>query len=284
MRVTIFLSGLFLLISADLETHQIFRKGGATSSFSEMVEEARKADVILFGELHNSALAHWLQLELTKALYEASKGKIILGAEMFEADDQLLLDELLAGSISTKNFEKESKIWPNYRTDYKPLVSFAKENDLPFIATNIPRRYANKVAHEGLESLKKLSKEAQGYIAPLPIDIDSELPGYKALLEMDMGPHANGENFMKAQAVKDATMAHFILTNLKKGKKFVHFNGAYHSNNFEGIGWYLKQQNPKLKILTISCVETADVAILNEEEKDVANFIINIDEDVTKTH
>lgn len=284
MRPAMFLLAAFLLMAADLETHKIFRKGGASADFSEIVKEAGKADIILFGELHNSALAHWLQLELTKALHKESKGKMILGAEMFEADDQLLLNEMLSGSISDKNFEKESKIWPNYRTDYKPLVAFAKEHELPFIATNIPRRYASKVAHDGLESLKSLSKKAQAYIAPLPITIDPELPGYKALLEMDMGPHANGENFMNAQAVKDATMAHFILDNLKKGSRFIHFNGAYHSNNFEGITWHLKQQNPKLKILTISCVESADVSQLGAEEKDLANFIINIDEDVTKTH
>lgn len=284
MRLALFLA-TFLLISAnDLETHRVFNAKGKVSGFSEIVAAASEADIVLFGELHNSAIAHWLQIELTKALFEQSKGKLVLGAEMFESDDQLLLDEMVAGSITDKHFEKESKIWPNYRTDYKPLVAFAKENDLKFVATNIPRRYASKVAREGIKSLKGLSKEAKSLIAPLPIEVDGELPGYKALLEMDMGPHANGENFMNAQAIKDATMAHFILENFKKGSHFLHYNGAYHSNNFEGISWYLKKQNPKLKILTISCVETSDVSKLNEEAIDLADFIINIDEDVTKTH
>ena len=38
----------------------------------------------------------------------------------------------------------------------------------------------------------------------------------------------------EAQAMKDATMAHFILKNWEPGKTFLHFNGSYHSDNFQG--------------------------------------------------
>ena len=101
---------------------------------------------------------------------------------------------------------------------------------------------------------------------------------------MNMGPHGSSENFMKAQAIKDATMAHFILENLEKGQTFLHYNGAYHSNNFEGISWYLLQEKPKLNIVTISCSETGDVTVLESDLQNVADFMINIDEDVTKTY
>jgi uncharacterized iron-regulated protein len=30
-----------------------------------------------------------------------------------------------------------TQLWSNYQTDYRPLVDFAKENNLRFIATNI---------------------------------------------------------------------------------------------------------------------------------------------------
>ncbi|MFY0673880.1 MAG: ChaN family lipoprotein [Bacteroidia bacterium] len=271
-------------IAAGLNAYKIYSKQLKSVDFDELVAATKEADVVLFGELHNNTIAHWLQLELTKALQKEKGNNLVLGAEMFEADGQLLLDEYLTGEITEKNFEKESKLWPNYSTDYKPLVKFAKENGLHFVATNIPRRYASKVAYEGVEALDDLSKQAKSYMCKLPFDVDSTLPGYNALLHMNMGPHGSSENFMNAQAIKDATMAHFILENLGKEQTFLHYNGAYHSNNFEGISWYLKQKKSKLKIVTISSREVNDVSTYDDSSKPDADFMIYIDEDVTKTY
>jgi uncharacterized iron-regulated protein len=97
------------------------------------------------------------------------------------------------------------------------------------------------------------------------------------------GGHVN-ENLPRAQAIKDATMAHFILKNLKAGNTFIHFHGTYHSDNFEGITWYLKQHNPDLKIVTINSSEQEEVSVLEEENKNKADFILVIPADMTKTH
>jgi hypothetical protein len=104
------------------------------------------------------------------------------------------------------------------------------------------------------------------------------------MMEMEgMGNHGN-ENFPKAQAIKDATMAHFILENWSQGKLFLHFNGAYHSDNFESIYWYLKQQNPQLNIITITTVSQRDLSSLEEENEGIADYIICVDNDMTATH
>jgi hypothetical protein len=79
----------------------------------------------------------------------------------------------------------------------------------------------------------------KSWIAPLPIPYDSTLPGYVKMIEM-MGGHG-GANMPKAQASKDATMAHFSLKAWKPGKLLIHYNGAYHSDYYEGIMWYLKR-------------------------------------------
>ena len=92
---------------------------------------------------------------------------------------------------------------------------------------------------KGFEGLDSLSAEARSYMAPLPIDYDAELEGYKRMLEEMQGMgHAN-ENLPKAQAIKDATMAFSIAGSFKDGKLFIHYNGTYHSNDYEGIIWYL---------------------------------------------
>lgn len=279
---------LFLMLTAmrgDLPAYQLYTSKGKPTDFGKLVSEAKNADVVLFGELHNNPISHWLQLSLTRELFNEKKGALILGAEMFEADNALIVSEYLSERVNDRNFEAEARLWPNYKTDYKPLLEFARDNKIPFIATNIPRRYASLVNREGFEGLSTLSEEARTYIAPLPILYDAELPGYKGMMEMmgGAGGHVN-ENLPRAQAIKDATMAHFILKNLKAGNTFIHFHGTYHSDNFEGITWYLKQHNPDLKIVTINSSEQEEVSVLEEENKNKADFILVIPADMTKTH
>ena len=97
-----------------------------------------------------------------------------------------------------------------------------------------------------------------------------------------MGGHGGpmSENFAKSQAIKDATMAHFITKNLKQGVPFLHLNGSYHSNNFEGIIHYLLKANNKLKVLTINMVEQENIEQLATENQGTATFIIAIPSDM----
>jgi len=164
-------------------------------------------------------------------------------------------------------------------------MELAKSNGLPFVATNIPRRYASIVYKKGFEGLDSLSKEAKQYIAPLPMKYDPEQDAYKSMLAMGEGMPAHmTANLPKAQAVKDATMAHFISLNLKDKYTFVHYEGAYHSDKYQGIIYYLNQIKPDLKIVTISTVLAKDISSISDEDKAKADFIIVVDEDMTGTH
>jgi len=282
----IILSVTLISMKGDKEAYQYFNVKGGQAKYKALLKDAVQADVVFFGELHNNPISHWMQLELTKDLYDEKGDQLVLGAEMFESDNQLLLDEYLGGTIKQGSFEKEARLWNNYKTDYKPLVEFARDNNLPFIATNIPRRYASIVHSSGFEGLDELSDEAKALFAPLPVAYDPELKGYKAMIEMMAGMgsgHAN-ENLPKAQAIKDATMAHFILENWKTGQLFIHYNGTYHSNDFEGIVWYLKAAKPLLKILTIASVEQDTISPLKEENVGIADYILCVPTDMTKTY
>lgn len=258
----------------DSTAYRIFTGAGKEISFAQMVQQISSAEVVFFGELHGNKVAHQLELELAQALHQQHP-QLRLGLEMFEADNQLVLDEYLQGTIPEKHLLAEAKIWPNYATDYKPLIEFAKKEKLPVMATNIPRRYANLVYRQGLEALDSLSEEAKKWIAPLPIVVDLQLPGYQEMIR-SMGGHGNpgsAENLVKAQAIKDATMAHFIILEQGQGT-ILHINGAYHSKNKEGIIWYLLQQRPDLKITSITTVEQQKLRKLNKENRGLADFII----------
>lgn len=273
------------LHAQDLPLYKVFSRTGELSDYQAMKSGAMEMEVILFGELHNSAVGHWLQLKLSQDLLGADSS-LVFGAEMFESDDQLLLNEYLNGTITQQQLEAEGKMWNNFKNDYKPLLDLAKAAKRPFVATNIPRRYASLVNRGGLESLDALAAEAKTLIAPLPIEVDLSLPGYAWMMET-MGAHAPGgdaSRIAKAQAVKDATMAHFILMNHSSGGKFIHYHGTFHSNNFEGIYWYLKQSQPELRILTIASVEQDSLQTLEEEHIGLADFIIVMPKDAPKSY
>lgn len=278
--VLLFVLSSFLGLAQDKPAYVLYNASGKKVKYAKMLEAVSGADIVMFGEYHNNPIAHWLQLELTTDLKE--KRSLVLGAEMFEADNQEALDAYLQGKLTAKGFDSSARLWRNYPTDYAPLVDFAKKNKIVFAATNIPRRYASMVAKGGFEVLDTLSTKEKTWIAPLPITYDGELPGYKNMLEMMKG-HGSA-NLPKAQASKDATMAHFILKYFVPGSLFIHYNGSYHSENYEGIVWYLKKANPALKIATITVVSQADIKKLLDENKKKADYIICVDEDMTTTY
>jgi uncharacterized iron-regulated protein len=282
----LFILGWVLLLIApiiqaqDKPAYVLYNAKGKKVRFSKMMQQLEETDILLFGEYHNNPISHWLQLEVTTGL--AGKRQLVLGAEMFEQDNQLALTDFIEGRISERQLDSSARLWKNYPTDYAPLVRFAKSNGIAFAATNIPRRFASLVARGGFEALDTLGSTQKSWIAPLPIAYDSTLPGYKNMLAM-MGGHG-GSNLPKAQAVKDATMAHFILQFYRPGSLFIHYNGAYHSDFHEGISWYLQQKQPALRIATITSVSQKDIGQLEKEHLGRADYIICVAENMTTTY
>lgn len=282
-KIALFLCCSTWVLAAMAQTkpaYVLYNAEGKKVKYGKMIKALAQQDVLLIGEYHNNAISHWMELEITKDCHP--KKPLVLGAEMFEQDNQQALNSYLQGKLSAKGLDSAARLWKNYPTDYAPLVNFAKENKLAFVATNIPRRYASLVSKGGFEVLDTLSVTAKTWIAPLPIAYDSTLPGYTKMVTM-MAGHGTS-NMIKAQASKDATMAHFILKNLAPGSLFIHYNGSFHSENHDGIVWYLKQAQPQLKIVTVTTVSQKDITKLLEENKNKADYIICVDEDMTNTY
>jgi uncharacterized iron-regulated protein len=271
-----------MAIAQQKPAYRIFSSEGKEVKYTDMVSGLTRAEVVFFGELHNNPIAHWLELETANSLYE-SNGNLVLALEMFEADDQIVLNEFVNGTIEENHLMSEAKVWDNYKTDYKPLMDFAKAKKLKIVASNIPRRYANLVYKKGLTALDSLSPEAQSWIAPLPIEVDLEQRGYKDMVSQMKGHGGSPENLAISQAVKDATMAHFILKNSTPGNVLFHVNGAYHSQDGEGIIWYIKRLRPETRIATIHVAEQNEIDKLDRENIAKADFIICVPENMTKT-
>lgn len=283
--ISLFIFSFFTLLRAQSgEMSRWYSAKGKKLSFEQVARACAEADVVLFGELHNNSVSHWYQLQLFNSLIRQHPGKVILGMEMLEAHQQLAVDSFLKKQISEEQLIKRHTLWPNHKTDYQPLLEVALGKAIPVIATNVPRKYARIVSKQGKSALDTLPASDKQQICPLPYVVDTSLTCYKNLLEMGHGDMQNGYNFACAQALKDATMAHFILKNLPAEKKFLHLNGAYHSDFFESIGWYLNQARPDLKIVVLTTQESENLTVPASDDLKKANFILVTDPDVPKSY
>lgn len=281
--VFILLVSFFLTTNAqNKEAFKIY-KDSTLSSYESILTACKDADFVFFGEDHDNPIAHWLEYELLADLYNEKKKELIVGAEMFEADNQLILNEYLEDKIDDKKFQEEVRLWPNYKTDYKPLIKFCKDSNVQFVATNIPRRYASMVSKKGFGILDSLSSEAKSYIARLPIEYNDSVGCYKDILDGMDKEHAT-PNIAKAQAIKDATMSYFILKNYKKGNLFLHYNGSFHSNKHDGIIRYLTAEKKKAKVVVITTISQKNISKIEKENLNSGDFIICITENMTRSY
>lgn len=60
--------------SQNKPAYQLFNAKGKKVKYGKMLKSMTKQDIILFGEYHNNAITHWLQLELTRDLGLAGPG------------------------------------------------------------------------------------------------------------------------------------------------------------------------------------------------------------------
>lgn len=269
------------LQAQDKPAYALFDDKGNSITYRELIRQLARHDVVFLGEMHNCPVTHWLEYEITRSLHAIYKDKLVIGAEMFESDNQLIIDEYMQGYITEDRFETETRLWDNYFTDYRPIVWFAKENAIPFVATNIPRRYANSVKNGGLEALEAFSDEARTYMAPLPIPFEyNEEKSREAFgMMLLMGGKTDGDlkRLAQAQAIKDATMAWFIARNLSfPNAKLLHLNGCYHSDFKEGIIPYLLKYRPGTSCVTVTFLRQEDVSRLDPVQQGRADFYVVI--------
>ncbi|MCP3929574.1 MAG: ChaN family lipoprotein [Bacteroidetes bacterium] len=267
--------------------YQLYNQKGKIAKYDKMIKDLADSDMVFFGEYHTNPISHWLQIEMARSFYEIRGDKLFFGAEMFENGNQLVLDEYLAEFyMEDKMMPEMTQMWGNYKTDYKPLIEFAKEKKLRFIATNIPRRYASMINKKGMEVLKKLSPEARAMIGPdLEKYFDPTVKAYAEMADM-MGEHVppNMLNIQTAQASKDATMAHFCIKNFYKGDLLFHFEGSYHSNYNQGIIWWINKIQPGFNIKSVTTVMQSEWDEMTDEEKaTIANYTIVVADNMTQT-
>ena len=94
----------------ELKAYQIYNEKGKAVSFGKMIKQLSKYDVVLFGEFHNNSINHWLELKTAGALYRQTDSNLILGAEMFERDNQDAVNRYLTARTDADQLAEEARL------------------------------------------------------------------------------------------------------------------------------------------------------------------------------
>lgn len=250
------------------------------TDFEAMLARLAQADIVFVGEQHDDYATHRLELALLEGIARR-RSSVTVSLEMFERDTQKTLDDYLAGRITEEEFLKQSRPWPNYARDYRPLVELAKSKGWRVVAGNIPRRYASQVARTGLSALDAVPEAEKSWIArQINCPRDDYYKRFVETMRSHSGAAGEGKSeseqkatmdrFYHAQCVKDETMAESIAQSFDStsGSKplVVHFNGAFHSDYRLGAAERAKQRLPKSKVVIISMVPVENLDSIDADQ------------------
>lgn len=253
-------------------------KSGAELSARQLAQKLSKYDVVFFGEYHDQGEIHQAELELLQAIHKVKGEKLALSMEMFEMDNQTKLNDFLAGSLSEEDFLATSRPWPNYKTDYAPLVNFAKENKLAVVAANVPRFLAAHVAKNngsvaGIEEqyLQFLPKHTYAPEGAYKDKFYAQMTSPEAPMKM---PPQRLAAVYAAQCLKDDKMAESIaaFSDAHKDMQILHINGCFHSDAHLGTTQKLEALRPRLKVAVITPLERKQKGV-----KPAGDFVVWFD-------
>jgi uncharacterized iron-regulated protein len=181
------------------------------ATVQDIVLNASKQDVVLLGEQHDVEDHHRWQLQMLAALH-AQRPNMVIGFEMFPRRVQPVLDQWVAGSLTTQEFLKQAdwdKVWSFPPHIYLPLFEFARINKIPMRALNVDKNLTRMVAEQGWENVPETSREGIGQPAPA-------LPAYLELLREIYAMHekTSRAHAEKKEASADAGFKGFVDSQL----------------------------------------------------------------------
>ncbi|MFQ2369668.1 ChaN family lipoprotein [Aeromonas enteropelogenes] len=224
-------------------------------TLEQAIARVADADIILVGELHTHPAIHLLQSRLLAGLNDSAaqtRRQLTLSMEQFSRADQATMDAYLAGRIGEAALIREGHAWPNYPSDYRPLVEFAKTHRLPVIAANAPKPLVSCVGQEGPEWLDKLPANRRSQLAR-ELTLGSDAYRRKFMASMHHGDADSNARRFAAQTSWDDTMAESMVDYLAShpGRQIMHIAGNFHVEGGLGLASRIASRNPALKVALI---------------------------------
>jgi uncharacterized iron-regulated protein len=291
MKIFLFFVGFFACLISFSQTsmeknYKIYNTHTKQLATPEQIAaDCKDADVLFFGEEHNDSACHYLEHIIFEALHKQYGEKLALSLEMFETDNQTALNDYLGGFIPEERLVKDVRLWSNYK-DYRPMIEYAKQNNINVIAANPPRRYVSIVSRRGMKSLDSLPKDSKKFLPPLPYDTLAGRYRDKFAEVMQGSPGSTNPNIYYSQNLWDAGMSYSIYSYWKKNKdkKIFHCVGRFHCDEKLGTLAQLQKRKSGLKILNISSF--SDSSFTNpdwEKFSNLGDYIIITNPELKKT-
>ena len=251
-------------------------------SMDYVVEDLSKYDAIFVGEAHGHAASHYVQSKVFSGLH-AKHNNIALSMEQFERSQQGIVDQYLAGKIGEETLIHDGKAWDHYRSSYRPMVEFAKNNGLAVIAAEVPGNMVSCVGERGPDFLNQISGEPRTWIADkLHLEDGPYKDKFYGFMDAaaghragaDLTPNQKAEKQFRsfaAQVSRDDTMAMSIFDHMQAnpGRKVMHIDGSFHSAGLLGTVERLLIRNPKLTAANIHPIMVDDPKNPSFDLKDV---------------
>lgn len=227
-------------------------------------------DAVFLGEQHDDPRTHQLELAVLEGIARRRSGRIVLALEMFERDVQPALDAYLAGTLGEEEFLAAARPWPNYASDYRPLIEFARTRGWPVVAGNVPRRLASTVSRRGLAALDSLDAGERAFAAQEhQCPRDAYWERFRATMG-DLSGHgpprppeeleASVWRMYEAQCVKDEAMGEAVAAALAApGTLVIHVNGSFHSDHRQGALARVKRRLSRARVAVVSFVPVEDL-------------------------
>jgi uncharacterized iron-regulated protein len=240
------------------------------SDFESMLADLARADAVFVGEQHDDANTHRLELAIVEGLTRRGVSVVVAFAT-FERDVQSQVEGYAAGRITEEQFLKDSRPWPRYASDYRPLIEFARAHHLPIVASNVPRRIASDVSKNGMPAIEKLGSDDRAFAAR-EVQCPTSGDYYQRFGEAMGGHEGANANFYFAQCVKDETMGESVATAFQKNATgrvtIVHVNGAFHSDFGEGTADSARRRMPGRRIAVVSMLPVDDLDTAKPDDDD----------------
>ncbi|PKH04490.1 hypothetical protein CXF72_01020 [Psychromonas sp. MB-3u-54] len=225
-----------------------------TITLQDLSHQVKNADVVLIGEWHTHSAIHRFETDLLKALFFQNPN-VTLSMEQFSRDSQEVVNQYLAGEIGETTLIMQANAWPNYESDYRPLVEFAKLNKLDLIASNAPNNIVSCIGREGLDYINRLPAKQRIWLAER---IFTKPSAYKNLFlaSMHHGNEIQNNQQFAAQMAWDETMAESIVRYLgvHPDKQVMHIAGNFHVENGLGIAAGILRREADLKVVIVTPV------------------------------
>ena len=226
---------------------------GAKVSKEQMTEAITDARIVYIGETHDNPAAHRLELELLRAVAKNYPGGVSLGMEMFNTNQQAVLDQWVNGELNEKEFLKKSDwygVWGQDFAYYRDILIYARDNHIPVIGLNISKDLRRKVSMNALDDLDQEIREQ------LP-EMDFDDIYQRAMAEAIFADHVSGQKmldgFLRVQTLWDESMAESIVLHLREqnpNHRMVVIAGGNHVRYGFGIPRRVFRRMPTSYVLT----------------------------------